>query len=227
MQRQKRDFNKLLIVEGTDDMFAVIGLMKHHVDWTEEREGWPLWVQQGEGVTNILKSLYLSTEFKASNIRIVGVILDADDNPQGRYDRIRQLCLEIFPEIPAFIPPTGLVVETSDSLRFGLWVMPDNLSEGTLETFLEQAIPAAQTELWTIAADCLEHAKNQGASFAKKDALKARLYTWLAWQHPTGQSAGSAFKSNVFDSQATYCQPFVRWFCNLFDLAPKSALDQE
>src|SRR5258708_6614798 len=115
--------------------------MKNHTTWPEKRGEWPVWVEVGNSVDEILESGYLSTEIKASNMRIIGVMLDADIHAYGRYQRIQQLCASLFPNLPVQMPADGLVIDNGDDKRFGLWLMPDNKSEGDLETFLRYLVP--------------------------------------------------------------------------------------
>jgi hypothetical protein len=80
---RKRDYPKILIVEGADDRHSVIGLMRHHIAWPEESERWPVWIEVGNSVDEVLAPAYLTTEIKSSNARIVGVVLDSDLTAAG------------------------------------------------------------------------------------------------------------------------------------------------
>ena len=162
MPSQKRDYANILIVEGVDDKHSVIGLMKHHTYWPEERGPWPVWVEVGNSADEILKAGYPTTEIKASNARTVGVMLDADTHMAGRYERIRQLCDALFPSLPREVPQSGLVTE-NDEKRFGVWIMPDNTSQGDLETFLRHLVPNAEEHLWQLACDSVAAAASSGA----------------------------------------------------------------
>ncbi len=136
-------------MEGVDDKHSVIGLMKDHTEWPEEPEKWPLWVKVGRSVDEILTRGYLSGEVKASHVTTVGVMLDADDNADGRYQRIQQLLSLLFPALPPTMPIEGLVSKNDDDKRFGVWLMPDNLTVGDLETFLRYLVPDSREALWS------------------------------------------------------------------------------
>lgn len=212
---RKRDYPKILIVEGADDRHSVIGLMRHHIAWPEESERWPVWIEVGNSVDEVLAPAYLTTEIKSSNARIVGVVLDSDLTAAGRYQRVRQLCSSLFPSMPYTMPEGGLVVH-NDEKRFGLWVMPDNSSRGDLETFLRYLVPPEQQPLWQLACDSVAAAVSAGASCRDAHKTKAQLYTWLAWQDPPGYSPGLALTRKILDSQSSYAAPFVRWFRELY-----------
>lgn len=121
MRKQKRDHSNILIVEGVEDQRSVIGLMKDHISWQEESKLWPVWVELGDGVDQILAAGYLTAQIKASNAKTVGVMLDADHDADSRYRRIRQLCATLFPNLPERMPPAGLIVENDDEKRFGVY----------------------------------------------------------------------------------------------------------
>lgn len=218
MHTQKRDYSRILIVEGVDDRHSVIGLMKNHTNWPEERSEWPVWVEVGNSVDQILEPGYLTTEIKASNAKIIGVMLDADIQAHGRYQRIQQLCATLFPDLPAHMPGGGLVIDNGDDKRFGLWLMPDNASEGALETFLRYLVPNPREALWKQACGCVMAAISAGAECRERHVPKANLYTWLAWQDPPGQSPGLALTRQILDPHSRYAEPFVSWFKQLYQL---------
>ena len=218
MELNKREFLKVLIVEGGEDKHFVISLMKNYVDWPDITLPPPIFVDDRKGVDRILSPGSLTAELKGSNVRTLGVIVDADDDPQGRYDRIRSLILELFPDMPLRLPATGLNVINSEEVRFGLWLMPDNVSRGALESLIERMVPPRQDTLWSIAGESVAHAQNSGASVRAVHALKARLYTWLAWQDPPGYSPGNALVRNMLNRQSQSCRDFVHWFSELFEL---------
>jgi len=45
---------KLLIVEGDDDKFAVVELMKAHIGWSKEKENAPVPIKAAGGADKIL-----------------------------------------------------------------------------------------------------------------------------------------------------------------------------
>ncbi len=163
----------MLIVEGPDDKHAVIGLMKAHVEWPQAPQSWPVFVEVGNGVDEILATGYLSTEMKASHVKSVGVMLDADINPDRRYERIRQLTTALFPDLPATIAASGLVVDNEDGKRFGVWLMPDNQAVGDLEPFLHYLVPSDQKRLWEVACNSVATARGIGAGWRDSHLPKA------------------------------------------------------
>jgi hypothetical protein len=57
-----------LLVEGVDDLTAVVGLMQHHVDWPDKREDAPVFISVVGSVDQILNRDFLSTKMKESGL---------------------------------------------------------------------------------------------------------------------------------------------------------------
>jgi hypothetical protein len=170
------------------------------------------------GAEGVLKRGYLDGLLKSSVVKTLGVMLDADTNAHGRYQSIQALCEPFFPALPANLPPDGLVAENLDQKRLGLWIMPDNVSEGNLETFLRFLVPNRLEPTWAHAVEAAKTAKRIGCEFRDSHIEKANLYTWLAWQDPPGQSPGEALTKKILDPNATGGAAFVTWFRRLYQL---------
>jgi hypothetical protein len=207
-----------LIVEGFDDRHSVIGLMKRHIEWPEDRDKCPVWIELGNSVDEILDADAMSAWLKAPNIDSLGIMLDANANPAGRYQRLCDLCKGTFPQIPDDLPHEGLSVENADGKRLGFWIMPDNRSPGYLETFLKQLVQPEQQAVWEQAQKAVQAAKDHGAPCHETHDDKAILYTWLAWQNPPGQSPGRALTRKILDPTSPLATPFVAWFRRLFQV---------
>jgi hypothetical protein len=207
-----------LIVEGPDDLFSVVGLMRAHVVWPEPKENAPVWIDAAGGVEKILERGYLDTKLMTPGLKTLGVILDADINPQARYDSFRNRCSGIFPGLPQEMPTEGLVAENANAQRLGLWIMPDNVSEGTLETFLRHLVPTDSVPVWEHATKSVATARTLGANCRECHIPKANLYTWLAWHDEPGQSPGIALTRKTLDPHSPSSEAVVKWFRDLCQL---------
>ena len=208
-----------LVVEGHDDRMSVKGLMKWHTKWPDAPEDAPVWIELGKSVSEILKPSFLTSFLKASDYDVLGVMLDADDSsPGNRYKNIRASCLGEFPDLPENLDASGIVSQNKFGKRFGVWIMPDNVAEGCLETFLKLLIPAEKANLWKHACESSAGAKALGADWCANDETKAQLYTWLAWQETPGQSPGTALTKKMLDPKSDSTKSFVGWFINLYSL---------
>lgn len=214
----RSDKPRQLIVEGPDDLFAVVGLMSAHCEWPTEKERAPVWIVPAGGVEVILEPGYISTFFKMREISVLGIVLDADEHAFERYRSIRRQCVAFCPDMPEMVPPQGLIVSGEDGKRFGVWVMPDNTSPGSLEVFLQLLVPEEVQPLWRHAEDSVEKARRLGATVKPAHVPKAQMRTLLVWQDEPGQSFGVAISKSVLDPHSPSADPFVAWFKELYEL---------
>jgi hypothetical protein len=207
-----------LIVEGHDDKHSVIGLMRWHIEWPKGIDRAPVYIDVGNSADEILERAFISTLVKSSEIDTIGIMVDADANPAGRYESIKSICDGMFYNLPKTMPSTGLIVENDHKQRLGLWIMPDNYSSGCLETFLHYLVPNSADEVWAHARESTEKARVIGATYRDPHIPKASIYTWLAWQDPPGQSPGLALTKKILNPHSGYTDPFVKWFRELYGL---------
>ncbi len=71
----------LLLVEGFDDQHVLWNLLEAR-QFPERFD-----IKQEQGYDTLLKAL--PTRLKASDLERLGIIVDANDNPQGRWDAVR------------------------------------------------------------------------------------------------------------------------------------------
>ena len=209
---------KRLLVEGIEDQYAIRSLMRGHIAWpdTKDEEQWPVKIEVAKGIDGVLDRKTIPTLLLSSGVKTVGVIVDADVSPEGRWQRLQQLCRDQIVNIPEACPHDGLVVENQDGQRLGLWIMPDNISMGKLESLLLSTIPQEQSALRDHADRSLITASESGAKFKSNDRDKALIHTWLAWQDPPGAALGNALLKNILDRNSASAATFVSWFCRLF-----------
>lgn len=207
-----------MVVEGEEDKFALIQLMGCHIDWPDSRDKAPVWVEVGGSANEILATGYISSKLKESDVSVLGIVLDADEEIAGRWKRIGSLCADIFPKMPDTIPSEGLILENEDGMRFGVWIMPDNKRSGMLETFLQQLVPDGSMPILEYARHTVMEAREKGATCRESHLDKAYVHTWLAWQDPPGQSFGRAITKSIFDPCSTFAVPFISWFRKLYSL---------
>jgi hypothetical protein len=208
----------LLLVEGKNDLHAVVSLMRHHMDWPDQADRRPVEIKEKEGIESILAPGYITAEIKSAVIKRLGIIIDADKSVATRYDQIRYSAGPEFSEFPPEMPEIGLILERPDGKRLGLWIMPDNRSDGTLETFLRYLVPERSGSLWNFAEESANSAREHGASYREVDQLKSQLHTFLAWHDPPGLPFGTALRCRVLDPSSTQAASFVAWFRELYEL---------
>ncbi|HEY9800680.1 MAG TPA: DUF3226 domain-containing protein, partial [Leptolyngbyaceae cyanobacterium] len=207
-----------LLVEGKDDLRVIPELIeKNGIVWVNNKKEPIVSIEDYGGYSNLNSDLIL-TELQASGLTHLGLMVDADDDPQARWQSIRDACSGSIADIPQEIPATGLIHTTNTGINFGVWMMPDNLMQGMLETFLAYMIPDESELLWTYAQEVVAEAKIKGAPFIDARTDKAKIYTWLAWQKEPGRQLHDAIKYKILNPQHSKAQVFVNWFKTLYDL---------
>lgn len=204
-----------MLVEGADDLHAIVGLMRHHVPWPDRGPHYPVEITYPKGVDVVL-SASLSTRMEGT-WDTYGIVVDADGDPSARWDSFCHYCRPFFPTIPALLPANGLIVFDERGRRLGFWVMPDCSSPGMIETFARDLVPA-EDRLWNHALQSFSSALAMGAACRDPHHDKARIHTWLAWQDPPGQRLGIALTKRILNPTAPSATPFITWFKTLYGL---------
>lgn len=156
---------KVLLVEGKQDVRVIPELIEANgVTWEIGKEP-VVYIREKDGYENLVALDVISTELQASGLSILGIMIDADDNPLERWQSIRNACLNSIPDIPETLPEEGLIHNAPNGIKFRIWVMPDNKMRGMLETFLTCMIPTVNERLWQFAQTVAQNAKSQGAAF--------------------------------------------------------------
>ena len=214
------DNPRRLVVEGYDDLYSVREIMRTHIEWPDTNESeYPVYIDIGYGVNEILNENYMGVLLKSPTIKNLGIMIDADEKRAWqRYRSLYDLCRASFPDMPDTLPFEGLVVNNAPAeKRLGIWIMPDNRSQGDLETFLRDLVP--DQPLWEYAERCTESAKKDwNAPYRNAHTNKAKLYSWLSWQDPPVQNPGRALRSGALDATVPATQTFIKWFRKLYDL---------
>ncbi|MCI5133247.1 MAG: hypothetical protein D3904_17465 [Candidatus Electrothrix sp. EH2] len=213
-----RQYEKVLLVEGAEDQRVIPELVEANgITWGDTPKDRIVQIKSMDGVENILDKEEINVQLKASGLKIMGIILDADDNPAKRWLSLRNCLLDRYPDIPEELPATGLI--HPGEIKIGVWMMPDNRERGMLETFLEFLLPDNSEALWKLAGRTCEQAAANGAGFKEARTDKAKIHTWLAWQNPPGRQLHDAVKQRILHSASPQAAIFMYWFQKLFEVA--------
>ena len=209
---------KVLLVEGKQDVRVIPQLIEANgINWGTRRNP-VVYIRDYDGYQKLVDPDVISTELQASGLSVLGIIIDADDNPLGRWQSVRSASLKSIPDIPEALPEEGLIHTATNGIKFGIWIMPDNKMRGMLETFLTYMIPTGNEALWQFAQEVVQDAKSQGAEFTDTHLDKANIYTWLAWQNPPGRQIHQAIIERILEPTHPNAQKFVTWFKTLYGL---------
>ncbi|WP_417913532.1 DUF3226 domain-containing protein [Candidatus Electronema sp. JM] len=212
-------YSKVLLVEGEDDKRVIPQLVEANgIKWGENKKEWIVEIQALGSVEKLLdkEELSIQVRMRRKTLKILGIILDADDYPANRWQSIRNCLIEIYPDIPEELPPTGLI--HPGEIKVGVWMMPDNKERGMLETFLQFLLPENGKALWDFSEQSCQQAKAQGACFKDCHSDKAKIHTWLAWQNPPGRQLHQAVTERILSSDSPQAAVFMQWFKELFEV---------
>jgi hypothetical protein len=207
---------RILIVEGQDEKRVFPQLLElAGILWPKGNE--PVDIEEKDGIDNILEAGFIETTLKASGVTAVGIIVDANGDPLFRWRQLRARIAASYPEFPAELPVAGAIHAVAGKPRIGVWVMPDNVRAGMLETLL-LALRIGDQVLHDHAKDATSQAKILGAPFRDSHREKAELHAWLAWQDPPGRQLHDAVRARKLPPAPQVTDPFVGWFRQLFEL---------
>ena len=199
------------MVEGSDDEHVLMHICGNrgvpHLDEVTPRGG-------AEGILEILPTQLRFTE----EGDVVGVVIDADTNLNARWQSIRNLLIDAgYQKAPAQPQQNGTIVEPPGKSilpRVGVWIMPDNKTNGKLEDFLGFLVPQPNA--------LFEHAVSSVSNipttrlFSRSDERKAVMHTWLAWQEEPGRPYGTAITARCLDPDVPQIDLLVSWLERLF-----------
>jgi len=131
----RRTYPRVLVVEGKDELRVLPELVEQAgIPWPKGNE--PVRIEEQDGIGNILAPGFIETTLKASGVMAVGIIVDANGDPGSRWAKLRARLAASYPDFPVELSATGAVHAIADKPRIGVWVMPDNVQAGMLETLL-------------------------------------------------------------------------------------------
>jgi uncharacterized protein DUF3226 len=203
-------------VEGKDELRVLPELLElAGIRWPKGNE--PVRLEEQDGIGNILAPGFIETTLKASGVTAVGIIVDANGDPAHRWERLRARLVASYPGLPVELPATGAIHAVADKPRIGVWIMPDNLRTGMLETLL-LALRVGDQALHDHARNATSQARALGAPFRDNHREKAELHAWLAWQDPPGRQLHDAVRARHLLPAPPLIDPFVGWFRQLFEV---------
>lgn len=209
-----------LLVEGKNDQHVIWALCEQH----QLPETFSVEVPQeedGQGVDILLAGL--PDRLRQENLRTLGIVVDADQDLQSRWDAVRdRLMTTGYPKPPKSPSDSGFICASPDPFlpRVGVWLMPDNQLPGMLEDFVAHLIP--QEDLLKSKANSVLQELEQDQLLRCKTVHrpKALIHTWLAWQETPGMPMGQAITAQALKYDSPIAITFVEWLKSLFECPP-------
>lgn len=196
------------MVEGQDDKHVVQKICQRR------QYSYPRIEDKG-GIDRLLASI--SPELKVSGRQAVGILVDANDNPNARWTSIRDRLSKVGVTLPENPDLHGTIVDTGDLPRVGIWLMPDNESQGALEHFVERMIPSDDA-VWPLSRQYIEGIPEEHRRFKESHSQKAKIHAWLAARETPGLLMGTAISSEDLQLDGDLVEKFVAWLQKLFGL---------
>lgn len=204
-----RNLPKKLLVEGKDDQHVLMALCKRF-EIPENFE-----IIDSKGIDNLL--LQLPERFKESDVTTVGVIVDADTDLAGRWLSIRSILVANGYDVPEQLPAQGLVISHIEKPSVGVWLMPDNATNGMLEDFLRFLVPEDDSLLPVIQTN-LQNIEDQHLNrYTPAHKSKAVIHSWLAVQENPGTPMGLSITKRYLTTNHDNCSQLIHWIRNTFD----------
>ena len=196
--------DRVLLVEGPDDKHTVTNLCRVSSNMPR------FCILDKEGKDNLLKSV--RGEILAEDRIAVGILMDANDDLNARWQAVTSRLRDAGIQTPNAPSLHGTIIESSP--RVGVWLMPDNQSDGELENFVERMIPANDV-VWPLSQDYIDRIPKADRKFAEGKTLRAKVHAWLAArEHP--RRMGSAIGVGDLDVDVETTKKFVSWLRQLF-----------
>jgi hypothetical protein len=208
-----REINKridALFVEGPDDGAVVNTLVKKLAGIDLAVPRLVKCREEGGGDAWALREFetYLATERPGAR---VGLIVDRDSPANDKWPAVSALLRRL--DVASLEGPaaTGALVDG----RYGIWMWPDNVGHGDLETFVAGILPPSAlltyaSEVCRIAKD--EHAAEYDPGHARKATLKVRS----VWRDANAAGGYGHLIRNLTLVPTPACDAFLAWFTQLF-----------
>ena len=196
----------VLLVEGTDDEHVV----KHIRCQSQQMPDFEI-INKG-GINALLESIRV--EARVPSLATLGILVDADDDVNGRWGEISDKLQTVNINVPASPDPNGTIIDCVP--RIGIWMMPDNKSSGELENFIEKMIPPSD-QIWPRSMAYINGIPMPERKFVNSDRkiVKAKVHAWLAARKFPGLM-GVAIRERDLDINVSDSTNFVDWLRRLF-----------
>jgi hypothetical protein len=204
------EFSQKLLVEGSDDLNVILHLCRtNNININFDL------IDCG-GIKNLFDQVPI--RLKQPDIETIGIIIDADENINGRWQRLSALLTTAGFQLPANMSNAGLIISHPNTeVRIGIWIMPDNSVNGILEDFIRFLVPADDNLLPIANETLLEIERNNHNRYAMIHKPKALIHTWLAWQEEPGVPMGLAITKRYLNTAEEVCQRLIGWLRETFE----------
>lgn len=203
---------KVLLVEGKDD--------EHVLKHISGNCGGPRFDQviSHEGKSSLLDAIQVHLKAEGDTA-IAGIVIDADTDLSARWQSLRDRLINLgYTSVPKTPDKEGTIIDAPAGAflpRVGIWIMPDNQTEGILEDFLRFLVPDA-SPLFAHVTECVATIPSGERRFGPAAEPKVLIHTWLAWQEEPGRPMGTAITARYLDPSVRQVDTLIAWLKKLF-----------
>jgi hypothetical protein len=223
------DPNKVLLVEGDADRNLFAQLCKNLAFSPEISVASPrdLNPESRDGKQAVLKQVSILlkqfADLETGSQRRLAVVIDADHKGEGGlgFQKTVEQFMNIVGELGFMLVSDssnnhGLIFQHSDGLPdLGLWVMPNNDSDGMLEDWIKDCIHQDEKPLFTHAESIVEALNPK--RFKPIHLSKAEVATWLAWQEQPGHGLYLTVTGQLLDANKPLYTDLIAWLKHIFE----------
>jgi len=195
----------VLLLEGTDDCYIIKKFCE------DDNIAVNFGFCNCRGDSNLLKQL--NAFLLANDKDIIGVILDADNNVDARYQEIKDKVKKFY-TLPKDMPKGGLVHTEKGRPKLGVWIMPNNQDNGALEEFYLTLATDIDTDFID---NVITQAENKKlTSFKSQHRKKVIMHTYFSWQDSPGSPLHASINKIALDNNQNIAKAFSAWLVQLF-----------
>lgn len=204
--------SKLLVVEGVEDELLFKQILRNiglnSVDVKSHPSG------KGNAISTFCSAVMLYDR--------VGLVVDADfPTYGGGFSDTQKLINSDLNKInfgPLGALPGGGLGCLKTRKRQGVWIMPDNISDGYLENFLDSMIEPSLLGGYQYADQATRTALSASVGFTAKThhRCKSNFGAWLAWHDPPRMSFAKAMSNCYFDKNSNSYKSITNWLKWIF-----------
>ena len=197
--------DRLLLVEGKDEVNIFDALMKHYLDddpgiqviATGGRDGFPRNVQ----------AIRLAAMSRAT-LCSIGVVRDADDDARGAFQSV---CAHL--RNAGYAPPLKHAEFSDAAPAIGVFIVPDGVGRGAMETLCRQSVEGTNAGLCVDEyLRCLERHDAMGS----RNADKSFAHAYLAAMEDPVARVGEGAKQGVWSLESPVFAALARFLHDLF-----------
>ena len=222
-----KNIPNLLLVEGNNDKSFFERVCKKYninadikvstpVDFIPPAQGG---FNSKQGVINSLETFLPMLEDEDAVIKKIAIIIDSDvaSENNGGFTNTIELIKEKtsrydYSQRHRYING-GVEIPHNDSQMnpLGIWIMPNNRDEGTIENWIQDKIIDSERDVFTYACSIVSKLENK--KFSQSSTAKAEIATWLAWQNQPGRTLAYTLKdgAELIDINNSGFKDFVKW----------------